>query len=63
MPQIPPSFRFTTRRHIVYAEQVSCVRNVIVNTRLLVKDRELLNIGIDNIIEKVMKPSKIIKRT
>lgn len=48
--------------HIVYAAQGSDVRDVLVNGRLLVKDRKLLTVDLENIIEKVIKLSKIIKK-
>jgi 5-methylthioadenosine/S-adenosylhomocysteine deaminase len=41
--------------HMVYAAQGSDVQDVIVNGRLLVKDRKLLTINIEDIIEKVIK--------
>jgi 5-methylthioadenosine/S-adenosylhomocysteine deaminase len=44
--------------HMVYAAQGSDVQDVIVNGRLLVKDRKLLTINIDDIIEKVIKLSE-----
>ena len=46
--------------HMVYAAQGSDVQDVIVNGRLLVKDRKLLTINIEDIIEKVIKLSKNI---
>jgi 5-methylthioadenosine/S-adenosylhomocysteine deaminase len=48
--------------HIVYAAQGSDVRDVIVNGRFLVKDRKLLTIDLENIIERVIKLSKTIKK-
>lgn len=48
--------------HLVYAAQGSDVRDVIVNGRLLVKDRKLLTIDLENIIEKVIKLSETIKK-
>jgi 5-methylthioadenosine/S-adenosylhomocysteine deaminase len=48
--------------HIVYAAQGSDVRDVIVNGRLLVKDRKLLTVDSENVIEKVIKLSKTIKK-
>lgn len=45
---------------IVYAAQGSDVRDVIVNGRLLVKDRKLLTIDLENIIETVVTFSKNI---
>jgi 5-methylthioadenosine/S-adenosylhomocysteine deaminase len=47
--------------HMVYAAQGSDVRDVIVNGRLLVKNRKLLTIDLENIIEKVIKFSETIK--
>jgi 5-methylthioadenosine/S-adenosylhomocysteine deaminase len=47
--------------HMVYAAQGSDVRDVIVNGRLLVKDRKLLTVNLENIIEEVIKLSKNIK--
>ncbi len=47
--------------HIVYAAQGSDVRDVIVNGRLLVQNRKLLTIDIENILEKVTRLSKTIK--
>ncbi|MEJ2656932.1 MAG: amidohydrolase [Desulfobacterales bacterium] len=46
--------------HIVYAAQASDVRDVIVNGRLLVKDRKLLTIDLENIIDTVVTFSKNI---
>jgi 5-methylthioadenosine/S-adenosylhomocysteine deaminase len=46
--------------HMVYAAQGSDVQDVIVNGRLLVKDRKLLTINIEDIIEKVIKFSEIL---
>jgi 5-methylthioadenosine/S-adenosylhomocysteine deaminase len=48
--------------HIVYASQGSDVRDVLVNGRLLVKDRKILTVDLENIIEKVIELSKIIKK-
>jgi 5-methylthioadenosine/S-adenosylhomocysteine deaminase len=47
--------------HMVYAAQGSDVQDVIVNGRLLVKDRKILTVNIEDIIEKVIKLSKNIK--
>ena len=44
--------------HMVYAAQGSDVQDVIVNGRLLVKDRKLLTINIEDTIEKVIKFSE-----
>jgi 5-methylthioadenosine/S-adenosylhomocysteine deaminase len=46
---------------MVYAAQGSDVQDVIVNGRLLVKDRKILTVNIEDIIEKVIKLSKNIK--
>ena len=48
--------------HIVYAAQGADVRDVIVNGRLLVKDRKLLTIDLENITQKVIELSKSIKK-
>jgi 5-methylthioadenosine/S-adenosylhomocysteine deaminase len=48
--------------HIVYAAQGPDVRDVIVNGRLLVQNRKLLTIDIENILEKVTRLSKTIKK-
>ena len=48
--------------HMVYAAQGSDVRDVIVNGRLLVQNRKLLTIDIEDIMEKVIKLSKTIKK-
>jgi len=47
--------------HMVYAAQGSDVQDVIVNGRLLVKDRKLLTVNLENIIEEIIKLSKNIK--
>jgi 5-methylthioadenosine/S-adenosylhomocysteine deaminase len=47
--------------HIVYAAQGSDVQDVIVNGRILIKDRKLLTVDLENIIEKVIKFSETIK--
>jgi 5-methylthioadenosine/S-adenosylhomocysteine deaminase len=49
--------------HIVYAAQGSDVRDVIVGGRILVKDRRLLSIDLEDILEGVSRLNKIIKRT
>jgi len=49
--------------HIVYAAQGSDVRDVIVGGRLLVKDRRLLSVDLEDILESVSRLNKIIKRT
>jgi cytosine/adenosine deaminase-related metal-dependent hydrolase len=45
---------------MVYAAQGSDVQDVIINGRLLVKDRKLQNIDLEDIIEKVIKFSEIL---
>ena len=55
-PHLVPIFNPIS--HMVYAAQGSDVQDVIVNGRLLVKDRELLTINIKDIIEKVIKFSE-----
>ena len=47
--------------HIVYAAQGSDVQDVVVDGRILVKDRKLLTVNLENIIEEIIKFSKIIK--
>lgn len=44
--------------HMVYAAQGSDVQDVIVDGRILVKDRKLLTVNLENIIEKVIKFSE-----
>jgi 5-methylthioadenosine/S-adenosylhomocysteine deaminase len=46
--------------HIVYTAQGSDVRDVIVNGQLLVKDRKILTVEIENIMKKVITFSKNI---
>jgi 5-methylthioadenosine/S-adenosylhomocysteine deaminase len=46
--------------HIVYAAQGSDVRDVIVAGRILVKDRKLLTVDLEDILEKVVKFSEDI---
>jgi len=46
--------------HMVYAAHGSDVRDVIVNGRLLVKDRKLLTIDMEGIINKVVKFSETL---
>jgi 5-methylthioadenosine/S-adenosylhomocysteine deaminase len=46
--------------HIVYAAQGSDVQDVLVDGCILVKDRELLTVDLENIIETVVKFSKNI---
>ena len=48
--------------HMVYAAQGSDVRDVIVNGRLIVQNRRLLTIDLENIIEKMIKLSEPIKK-
>jgi 5-methylthioadenosine/S-adenosylhomocysteine deaminase len=46
--------------HIVYAAQGSDIRDVIVNGQLLVKDRKILTVDLENTIEKVIRFSKTV---
>jgi 5-methylthioadenosine/S-adenosylhomocysteine deaminase len=48
--------------HIVYAAQGSDVQDVIVSGRTLIKDRKLLTVDLENVIEKVIKLSAAIKK-
>ena len=48
--------------HIVYAAQGSDVQDVIVDGHILVKDRKLLTVDAENIIEKIIKFSDNIKK-
>ena len=48
--------------HIVYAAQGSDVQDVIVDGRILIKDRKLLTVDLENIIEEVIKLSENIKK-
>jgi len=48
--------------HIVYAAQGSDVQDVIVDGHILVKDRTLLTVDVENIIEKVIRFSDNIKK-
>ena len=48
--------------HIVYSAQGSDVQDVIVNGRILIKDRKFLTVDLENIIEKVNTFSKNIKK-
>ena len=48
--------------HIVYAAQGSDVQDIIVDGRILVKDRKLLTVDIENIIKKVIRFSDNIKK-
>jgi 5-methylthioadenosine/S-adenosylhomocysteine deaminase len=48
--------------HIVYAAQGSDVQDVIVDGNILVKDRILLTVDVENIIEKVIRFSDNIKK-
>jgi 5-methylthioadenosine/S-adenosylhomocysteine deaminase len=48
--------------HIVYAAQGSDVQDVIVNGRILIRDRKLLTVDLENLIEKVIRFSKNIKK-
>jgi 5-methylthioadenosine/S-adenosylhomocysteine deaminase len=48
--------------HMVYAAQGSDVQDVIVNGRILIKDRKLLTVDVEDIIEKVNKFSENIKK-
>jgi len=47
--------------HMVYSAQGSDVQDVVVDGRLLVKDRKLLTVNLENIIEEIIKLSKNIK--
>ncbi|MFC1488672.1 amidohydrolase family protein [Thermodesulfobacteriota bacterium] len=47
--------------HIVYAVRGSDVRDVIVSGRILVKDRNLMTIDVEEILERVAEISQIIK--
>ncbi|MFC1814238.1 amidohydrolase family protein [Thermodesulfobacteriota bacterium] len=49
--------------HIVYAVRGSDVRDVIVSGRILVKDRKLMTLDLEEILEKVAEISQIIKKT
>jgi len=46
--------------HIVYAAQGSDVQDVIVDGRILIKDRKILTVNLENIIEEIIKFSKTI---
>jgi len=46
--------------HIVYAAQGSDVRDVLVAGEFLVRNRKLLTLDLDGILEKVTKISKLI---
>ena len=48
--------------HIVYAAQGSDVQDVFVNGRILIKDRKLLTVDLENIIENVIRFSENIKK-
>ncbi len=48
--------------HMVYAAQGADVRDVIVNGRLLVQNRKLLTIDLENIIEKMIQLSNTVKK-
>lgn len=58
-PHLVPIYNLIS--HMVYAAQGADVQDVIVNGRLLVKDRKILTVNIEDIIEKVIKLSKKIK--
>ena len=47
--------------HIVYAAQGSDVRDVLVAGKMLVKDRKLLTLDLDDILQKVTEISKLIR--
>ena len=49
--------------HIVYAVRGSDVRHVIVSGRVLVKDRKLMTLDLEEILEKVAEISQVIKKT
>ena len=48
--------------HIVYAAKGSDVQDVIVDGRILVRDRKLLSVDLEGTIEKVIRFSKSIKK-
>jgi len=48
--------------HIVYSAQGSDVQDVIVDGRILIKDRKLLTVDVENIIEKVIRLSDNIRK-
>jgi 5-methylthioadenosine/S-adenosylhomocysteine deaminase len=48
--------------HIVYAAQGSDVRDVIVDGQILVKDRKVLTVDLEDIIYKVVKFSETLKK-
>jgi 5-methylthioadenosine/S-adenosylhomocysteine deaminase len=48
--------------HIVYAAKGSDVQDVIVDGHILVKDRKLLTVNVENIIEKIIKFSDNLKK-
>jgi 5-methylthioadenosine/S-adenosylhomocysteine deaminase len=47
--------------HIVYAAQGSDVQDVIVDGRILIKDRKLLSVDLENLVEKVIKFSENVR--
>ena len=57
-PHLVPVYKPVS--HIVYTAQGSDVRDVIVNGRLLVKDRKLLTVDLEYIIEEIIRFSKNI---
>jgi 5-methylthioadenosine/S-adenosylhomocysteine deaminase len=59
-PHLVPAYNPVS--HIVYAAQGSDVRDVIVNGRLLVRNRKLLTIDLENIMEKVIMFSETINK-
>jgi len=48
--------------HIVYSAQGSDVQDVIVDGRILIKDRKLLTVDVENIIKKVIRLSDNIRK-
>jgi 5-methylthioadenosine/S-adenosylhomocysteine deaminase len=48
--------------HMVYCAQGSDVRDVIVDGRHLIKDRKILTVDLESIIDKVIKLGKIIEK-
>jgi 5-methylthioadenosine/S-adenosylhomocysteine deaminase len=48
--------------HIAYAVQGPDVRDVIVEGKVIMRDRNLLTIDLEDILEKIVKLGRIIKR-